>query len=273
MIGPNLYKQLRARMRSVHRGVLLPLLLAITLPLVSCDSGGSNDSSSNKSPDWVGNWEATKGIDGPTDLTTFLKLTKDQFTIVAKSSDECGISEFDVRKWSEDNMTLGIPEGTLKLGFDVSSETLSMTVLESDDESSEGNKVTAVRIDGDPLEIADCPDPSPLNGDWEAKNITIDGREYSYVRLLSLAVEDGKVTGSVEARWTRGIGDPITHTGEVLGTVDGAEFDLTFNFDQIDSWTYEGQGFDEPPRLTGKMTRASGGSAEITLEPADIPLD
>ena len=259
-------------MRSVNRSVFL-LLLAITLPLVSCDSGGSNDSSSSNSPDWVGNWEITKDADGPTENPVFLKLTKKRYINISKFSGECSISETDVLEWNEGNITLDIPEGTLKIGLDVAGETLNLKIIESSDEESVGVEATAVRVDGDPLEIADCPDPSPINGDWEARNVTIDGREYSYVRLLSLAVEDGKVTGSVEARWTRGIGDPITHTGEVLGTVDGAEFDLTFNFDQIDSWTYEGRGFEEPPRLTGKMTRASGGSAEITLEPADIPLD
>jgi len=255
-------------MGRVRLGALLSLLLAFTLPLVSCDSGSSNDLPSGNSPDWLGSWELTEDADGPTERPAFLKLTKAQFTGITKFSDGCEISEIAIREWNEDNITLEIPEGTAKLGFNVSNKTLSMTVIESDD-GSEGNEAAAVRVDGDPLEIAGCPDPSPVNGDWEATSVTIDGREYSYVRLLSLAVENGTVTGSVEARWALG----VTYTGEVLGTVEDAKFDLTFNFDQIDSWTYEGQGFDEPSRLTGKMTRASGGSAEITLEPADIPLE
>ena len=265
-----MHKQRRARMRSVNRSVFL-LLLAITLPLVSCDSGGSNDSSSGNSPDWVGNWEITKDADGPTERPSFLKLTKDQYTRITKFSDGCEISETSIREWKEDNITLNIPEGTLKLRVDVSNETLSMTVLKSD-YGSEGNEATAVRVDDDPLEIAGCPDPSPINGDWEATNVTIDGREYSKLRL-SLSVENNDVSGSVMAIW-RSEDGPITHTGEVLG-LDGTEgFDLTFTFDHIAPWKYEGKVLEGPKRLAGTITRsASGGSAEITLEPADIPLD
>ena len=139
--------------RILRRGLLLSFFLILTFTLISCDSGGSNNS-----PDWIGYWEVTEETDGnPPSDPFFLDLDEDHFTLIYERSDECDIGNFDVLERGKETVTLDIPEGTAKYGLEVSDGTLTLTVIESDDSgASGGDEATAVRIDNDPREVAGC---------------------------------------------------------------------------------------------------------------------
>jgi hypothetical protein len=135
--------------KALRRGLFLSLLLALALPLASCDSGGSNSS-----PDWVGNWE----VNGTTNRT-FFDLDQDQFTTIEDLSSGCDITNQDVLEQDGDVVTVDLPDqsGTSKFNLDVSDGTLTLTVVESDNPNvSSGDEATAASVDGDPREIAGC---------------------------------------------------------------------------------------------------------------------
>lgn len=139
--------------KSLRRGLFFSLLLALTLPLVSCDSGGSNSS-----PDWVGNWEVTQNVNGTSPANpTFLDLDKDQYTTIVEGSSGCIIGNSNVLEVDGRTVTLDIGSGTERLSFDVSDGNLTVTVIESDNPNlSGGEDITAVSVDSDPREIAGC---------------------------------------------------------------------------------------------------------------------
>jgi hypothetical protein len=137
-------------------GLLLSLFLVLILSLVSCDSGGSSSS-----PDWTGSWEITETADGdsPSEDTAFLDLDTNQFNTIAKGSSGCTITSSDVLEQDGNVVKLNLPKqnGSERFKLDVSSGTLTMTVIESDASTlSSGDEITAVSVDRDPREIAGC---------------------------------------------------------------------------------------------------------------------
>jgi hypothetical protein len=60
---------------------LFSLLLALALPLVSCDSGGSNGGGS--SPGWVGTWELLSVEDGEVPDEAYYSFSEEEIRFVA----------------------------------------------------------------------------------------------------------------------------------------------------------------------------------------------
>jgi hypothetical protein len=131
--------------KALRRGLFFSLLLALTIPLVSCDSGGSNGSS----PSWSGEWEVTSlnGTVAPAD-DAFVDLSTESFVLIDPTSTGCDITTNDVLSRDGNTLTLDIEEGTEEITLDVSDGTLTGTVLETDDpDSSSGDEFKAKSVD------------------------------------------------------------------------------------------------------------------------------
>lgn len=138
---------------TLRRRLFFSLLLALALPLISCDSGGSGDSE----PIWIGDWEAIS-VDGPDyEEDSIWSLTKDELEIrdVKTGSEEsgsCDLFEFNVDNIDGNTVEYSVDEGSFVLEFEESGNQIIATVTESPDPDEEGATITL-----DPVSsVPDC---------------------------------------------------------------------------------------------------------------------
>jgi hypothetical protein len=126
------------------------LLVVLTLPLVSCDSGGS---SGEDTPDWVGTWQRTS------DDGRYLDQNQERIKEVEenRSNSGCKIEVSEVLEVDENVITIEIPEGVQKARLEVSGDVQEATIIRNDaDPDSEGETTFWERVDGDPEDLAGC---------------------------------------------------------------------------------------------------------------------
>lgn len=137
-------------MTPLRRGAQLVVLLAFCLSMLSCDSSGS---SGNSSPDWTGTWQVTTVTypstgDRDPSYNTYWSITEDTFTEATNQPAGC-VSTFGDEIDTEDNVLTYTQSdgdgGTVKGRFEVSDGTLTVEVLEAENESF--SKITATSID------------------------------------------------------------------------------------------------------------------------------
>ena len=143
------------------RGLDWNLLLLVTsalfcLSLLSYDSGGSNGS-----PEWVGNWEVTgyENIEDPDTSQTYISFTEQELDIIMGEKDGCVSLKGDILEVDSGVITFDPEfeeEGPFRWQMDVSGSTLTITVLEGENDQDTGNKVILESVDSDPRELAGC---------------------------------------------------------------------------------------------------------------------
>lgn len=152
-------------MRLALRLGLFSLLFALTLPLISCDSGGSD----NSEPDWIGTWEVLDFGDGggaPSD-PNYWNLSQNELQIVESfdlenDPSECELATFEVveqdgRILTFQGVTPNAKDELIELQFESSGETLSATILSASDEPENvGNEITLGSISEIPLDTDRC---------------------------------------------------------------------------------------------------------------------
>jgi hypothetical protein len=126
------------------------LLVVLTLPLISCDSGGSSE---EDTPEWVGTWEMTSDEGG------YLDQGQERFKEVEEnnSASGCEIEFSEVLDVDKNVITIEIPEGVQKARLEVSGDVQEATIIRNDaDPDSEGETTFWERVDGDPEDLAGC---------------------------------------------------------------------------------------------------------------------
>jgi hypothetical protein len=126
------------------------LLVVLTLPLVSCDSGGS---SGEDTPEWAGTW---KGISE--EAVSYIEIDRNKALTVDKEFEtECSVDVSDVLEVDGSTVTIDIDEGISKVDLDVSGDILEVTTIEDDScADCKGEKLIFERVQGDPRDLAGC---------------------------------------------------------------------------------------------------------------------
>lgn len=141
---------------TLRKRLFLSLFLALTLPLVSCDSGGSSDSS----PAWVGTWEDQED-------TIFWELSENEFRYfevfeLENDPDECELEIFEVIEEDGNTITVqgsspNVSGDLIEFQFETSGDMLSATVLSASSETvSTGDEFNLSSVEDIPLSEDDC---------------------------------------------------------------------------------------------------------------------
>lgn len=141
---------------TLRKGLLFSLLLALILPLTSCDSGGNGDSS----PDWVGTWEDQGD-------TIFWELSENEFRYfevfeLENDPDECELEIFDLIEQDGNTITVqgsspNVSGDLIELQLETSGSTLSATVISSSSETvSTGDEFNLNSVENIPLSEDEC---------------------------------------------------------------------------------------------------------------------
>jgi hypothetical protein len=149
-------------MRKVlRRGFFFSLLLALALPLVSCDSGGSNGSSS--SPEWTGNWKVIKENGEATDRDAAWSISENEIKVVSDFRGDCAVdgdpSRWEITNVDGNTLTIeGQTDGALDGEFeaDVGGDGNLTITLVSGGDVPEGSTQTFKPIDESIEEAVGC---------------------------------------------------------------------------------------------------------------------
>jgi hypothetical protein len=147
--------------KALRYSLFLSVLLALTFPLSSCDSGGSNSSSS--SAEWTGNWKLIEVNGEATDRDAAWSISEDEIKSVADFRGDCAV-DGDPDRWKITNVegnTLtieGQTDGTLDGKFEAdvgSGGNLTITIVSGGD-APEGSTQTFKPIDQSIEEAVGC---------------------------------------------------------------------------------------------------------------------
>lgn len=144
---------------ALRRRLFFSLLLALTLPLVSCDSGGPNEP-----PEWVGTWKLSEASGWEPTSPRYYDFSEDALIYILYFDPEnpgsCIRTTRDVVETDGNVVTTSISGGTQKAQYVVTDEVLTVTILETDADSyaapSSGDEYVATAIDGDHRAVAGC---------------------------------------------------------------------------------------------------------------------
>jgi hypothetical protein len=133
--------------KALRRGLSLSLLLALAFPLTSCDSGGTNGSSS--SAEWTGNWKVIEVNGEATDRDAAWSISEDEIKSVADFRGDCAVDgdpdRWKITKVDGNTLTIeGQSDGALdgKLEANVGSDgNLTITIVSGGD-APEGSTQT-----------------------------------------------------------------------------------------------------------------------------------
>lgn len=152
---------------ALRQGFLFSLLLALAIPLASCDSGGS----SGGGPEWTGNWEVVSFDEGGAPETpNYWDLSESELRIFIDSAgtDTQCIDRADFEVTERDGNIVSflasaqeVEPQTVEFRFEVSGETMTATILESSDEEGVGDELMLEKIEDIPVNPDNCDTDPP----------------------------------------------------------------------------------------------------------------
>lgn len=132
---------------------LFALGLAVALLIGGCDTFSSSDSS----PDWVGDWEITAFAEEPTEDEIYYTFTEENFTIVREPFREgeegCEIFRNEIENVEDDEVVIKVAGRLQTNRLEVNGKNLTGTIVRSNNQDFEGETYKGVSVNRDPKEI------------------------------------------------------------------------------------------------------------------------
>lgn len=138
-------------MSSLFSRALALLVIVVSLSVAGCDAVTSSDSS----PEWVGDWEIIESFGDAPPTTTYYSYTEESLTIFRAKQEEpgCDISRAEIVNVEDDRVTLQFGSNLSTERLEVSEERITGTIVRNNFASNEGETFEGVSVDGDPKEL------------------------------------------------------------------------------------------------------------------------
>ena len=119
--------------------------------MAGCDAVTSSDSS----PEWVGDWEIIESFGEVPPTATYYSYTEESFTILRARQEEpgCEIIRAEIVNIEDDRVTLQFGSDVSTERLEVSEDRITGTIIRSNFASNEGETFEGVSVDGDPKEL------------------------------------------------------------------------------------------------------------------------